>query len=807
MSDDAPPSAGAAGGPLTLPRAPGFLLGAGLLLAFLLSGVAAWHLTPPAVVPADAPGTVFSAARARAYLEHLIGPEELPRGVGSEANARGRRALKLMLSELGYEPQEQRAFSCSPRSPSCARVTNVLAELVGSDPQLPALLLVAHYDSVGSGPGASDDGAGVAVLLEVARALKAHPQPARSVLFLFSDGEEAGLLGAEAFAGVLDPEREGAWLAEPHPWLERVGAVLNLEARGSRGPSLMFETGPESAPLVSALASSTRRPVLGSGFATVYRSMPNDTDLSPFRDRGLPGLNFSYVGGVEHYHTSMDDLAHQDPRSVQHHGENVLPTVLRLANSSGELRGGELVYFDVLGAFVVRWGASLTPALAGLSLVLLLAVSGLLARGGRGREVLVRFAWGLCAFALALLLGALFAHLGGRWFAPVTPWPAEPGPLLTLLPALAALGVALAAHLCAPAGFWGAWLATWIVWSGIGLGISLTLPGFSYLFVVPALAAGLSGLPAAAASEPRPALVGLAALAPWAAAVTLFAPVLLLVYDALGLVAFPLGEGFPRALAPLPLVLALVGPLLLPLLCDKEGAGRAALLVGALGLSLVAGVAAPRARAYAEAGQGDVPRRVTYAFRQDFSNDDAQWFALAYPRKQAYTGQDLPLPPFLRSAPSQFEGPFQLMTNVGYHGFQATARPLPDQEPPVLEGLEVEKHGSGRMVRFRLRSPRGAQHGALFFPPTSKLKWIKVGGQLHPAAQRYKRVWCYSLPAEGLEVELFLEGEQPSESVLILDGSSGLPPAGEVLLELRRGRGASFTHQGDLHLNTIEVTL
>ncbi len=807
MSEAPPPPASAAAGPLTLPRAPGFLLGAGLLLAVLLSGVAAWRLTPPAVVPADAPTTEFSAARARAYLENLVGPDELPRGVGSEANARGRRALKLLLREIGYEPQEQRTFSCSPRSPSCATVTNVLAELAGSDPQLPALLLVAHYDSVGSGPGASDDGAGVAVLLEVARALKAHPQPTRSVLFLFSDGEEAGLLGAEAFAGVPDPEREGAWLAKPHPWFERVGAVLNLEARGSRGPSLMFETGPESGPLISALAASSGRPVLGSGFATVYRKMPNDTDLSPFRDRGLPGLNFSYIGGVEHYHTSMDDLAHQDPRSLQHHGENVLPTVLSLASASGELRGGELVYFDLLGAFVVRWPASLTPALAGLSLLFLLAVTGLLARGGRGREVLARFAWGFGAFAAALLLGALFAHLGGRWFAPVTPWPAEPGALLTLLPALAGLGVALAAHLCAPAGFWGAWLATWIAWSGIGLGISLTLPGFSYLFVVPALVAGLSALPAAGARDPSASLVALAALAPWAVAVALFAPVLILVYDALGLVAFPLGEGFPRALAPLPLVFALVAPLLLPLLSDRSGSSRGALLVGALGLSLVAGIAAPRARAYAEAGQGDVPRRVNYAFRQDFSNDDAHWFALPYPRKRAYTGEDLPLPPFLRSAPSQFEGPFQLLTNVGYVGFQATARPLPGQQPPLLEGFEVEKHGTGRMIRFRLRSPRGAQYGAMFFPRTSKLKWIKVNGQLHLAAQRWKRFWCYSLPADGLAVELFMEGEQPNESVLILDGSSGLPPSGEVLLELREGRGTPFTDWGDLHLNTIEVTL
>jgi hypothetical protein len=64
---------------------------------------------------------------------------------------------------------------------------------------LPAVLVMSHYDSVHNSPGAADDSLGAAAALEIARALKAGPQPARDVIFLFTDGEEAGLLGAEAF--------------------------------------------------------------------------------------------------------------------------------------------------------------------------------------------------------------------------------------------------------------------------------------------------------------------------------------------------------------------------------------------------------------------------------------------------------------------------------------------------------------------------------------------------------------------------------------------------------------------------------
>src|SRR5207249_5261569 len=98
-------------------------------------------------------------------------------------------------------------------------VQNIMARLPGREPGGSDVLLMAHYDGVEAGPAAADDGAGSAAILETLRALRAGPPLAHDVVALFTDGEEAGLLGAAAFV------RE-------HPWAKDVGIALNFEARG-----------------------------------------------------------------------------------------------------------------------------------------------------------------------------------------------------------------------------------------------------------------------------------------------------------------------------------------------------------------------------------------------------------------------------------------------------------------------------------------------------------------------------------------------------------------------------------------------
>ena len=291
------------------------LLALALLLAVVQSG-------PPSPKGTEAPASEFSAARALEAQRGFMG-DGAPRPVGSPAHARAREKILAQLRGLGYAPEVQQAFACSPGG-NCARVSNVLARLPGQEPGK-SVLLMAHYDSVPAGPGAGDDGAGVAAALEVARILKAGPPPRHGVMLLISDGEEMGLLGARAFA-------------EQSPALAEVGAVVNLEARGSGGPSLMFETSGPDAWLVSRWAGGASKPFTSSLFSTIYRYMPNDTDLTIFRRRNVPGMNFAFIDGPAHYHTALDNLQNLSSASLQHHGDNALAAVRGLAESNLAIR-------------------------------------------------------------------------------------------------------------------------------------------------------------------------------------------------------------------------------------------------------------------------------------------------------------------------------------------------------------------------------------------------------------------------------------------------------------------------------------
>jgi hypothetical protein len=194
-----------------------------LAAIFLLS---TQRLRPPAPKSADSSAAQFSAGRALEILVRLMG-DEAPHPVGSDANRAVRGQILREFARIGYHSDLQTAFSCNPYG-TCATVNNVVARLEGRDQT--AVLLAAHYDSVPAGPGVSDDGVGVAAALEIARALKSHPTPRHSIIFLIDDGEEGGLLGARAFV-------------DSHPWAKDVRAVVNLDARGTAGQACCLRRG------------------------------------------------------------------------------------------------------------------------------------------------------------------------------------------------------------------------------------------------------------------------------------------------------------------------------------------------------------------------------------------------------------------------------------------------------------------------------------------------------------------------------------------------------------------------------------
>jgi hypothetical protein len=313
-----------------------------------LLAAAIWLLTVygqsrPAALGPDAPATQFSAARADAVLGRLLG-DQRPHPVGSQAAALFRARLLDELQALGVQARTRTATSCTsePRwnNIPCATVTNITADVLPGTGK--TILLTAHTDSVAAGPGAGDDGAGVATIVETIRALKARGAAAHPVTALFTDGEEDGLLGA------------AAWLRED---AERanVGAVVNIEARGNQGPSYLFQTSKDDAGLIGLYAKAVPHVAASSLYAEIYRFMPNDTDLTTFLAAGIPGANFAFAGNVAHYHTPLDRRENIDPRSLQQHGENALELTDALRHADlARLQGGDSIYLDVLGRWLPR---------------------------------------------------------------------------------------------------------------------------------------------------------------------------------------------------------------------------------------------------------------------------------------------------------------------------------------------------------------------------------------------------------------------------------------------------------------------
>ena len=308
--------------------------------------------TPPAPRRADAPPQMFSAGRAMADVRAIA---RAPRPTGSAENARVRRYLIRRLAGMGLTV---RAVGTPMTMSAAARiadrtggtrvrppVVNVVGVLAGRDPVRPAVLLMAHYDSVAGSPGAADDAAGVATALETVRAVLADGRPARDLIVLFTDGEEAGLEGANAFfAG--------------DPLARRVGVVVNMEARGGGGRASMFETGRDNGAMMRLFQQAVPRPVGTSLSVFIYAQLPNSTDFTPARRAGYPGFNFAFIGRPGLYHSPLSTPATLDQGSVQDMGGQVLP-LTRALLAVPVLPGpaADRSFFDAFGLVLVAYPA------------------------------------------------------------------------------------------------------------------------------------------------------------------------------------------------------------------------------------------------------------------------------------------------------------------------------------------------------------------------------------------------------------------------------------------------------------------
>jgi len=310
-----------------------------LLALILIAFAVYWSfsvLLPQNISTLDAPNNEFSTERALAHLKEI---SKAPHYLGHAEHTRVRNYINQQLEALGLETEVQEAFSITKWG-NLSKPKNIIARYKGEE-NGKALLLLTHYDSQPhSSFGASDAGSGVVTILESLRAfLSENKQPKNDIIIVISDAEELGLNGADIFVN-------------KHPWAKDVGLVLNFEARGSGGPSYMLiETNQGNAELMKHfVAANPEYPVANSLAYSIYKMLPNDTDLTRFREDGnIDGFNFAFIDDHFDYHTALDTYERLDRNTLEHQGSYLMPLLHYFsdANLSSVKSTEDYIYFNV----------------------------------------------------------------------------------------------------------------------------------------------------------------------------------------------------------------------------------------------------------------------------------------------------------------------------------------------------------------------------------------------------------------------------------------------------------------------------
>jgi hypothetical protein len=741
-------------------------IGALAILALLIAWAKAAE-RPPSPAPASAPKTQFSAGRAWGHLERIASEEPTP--IGSAGGDEVRDYLVDELSALGLdvEVQEGVGVRTFDADTVAGRVENVVATIPGEDPT-GRVYLAAHYDTTFGAPGASDDKASVAAILETARALRSSEELRNDVVLLLTDGEEPGLLGAESFV-------------KQHPYGAEGGVVLNWEATGNSGPSVLFETSGGNAALIEEFAKSAPHPVGEAAMAELYEESSQNTDFTVFKEEGFTGLNFAFIEGGAYYHNPRDTTENFDPASMQHHGANMLA----LARAFGERDLATLdsdtnaTYFTLFGA-VIGYPAWLMWPLSSFAVVALAALS--LVAHRRKLVTVPRLVAGIGAGLVPLVLAPLAAI--GLWEVLLILRPSYAGMRDPYQPelyrwALAALTAVIvlgwyallrrrtgAAAMAIGALAWPAALGVVTAWLA---------PGLSYYGSLPAAAASCGWLAALAIPE-RLAAWRVVALTAGAAA-----GVIILIVGASAILAV---VGIPMGAAAV-FFFALAGSLVLPLVeltmpQDPTGAPdpthrrptvRRWANMLALTIMLLAGLSG--AGLVVDRFDEDRPAPTHLMYVLDADTATALW-ASEDDAPHEWTAQHL------TDRGAQTKIPLPYRTDAKWSG-PAEAVPLKAPELTVLGSRTV---GEVTVLELRLISPRGAD--VLTLHADRPVQSVTITANDHPpvtSSPSYPedagaKQWPYELrfydpPTEGVSVTLRFPGGQPLR-VGLSDYSVGL---------------------------------
>jgi len=335
----------------------------------------------------------FSAFRA---FEHTKQIAQKPHSMGTEEHERVKNYIISELNKLGIKNSIQTTTSTcynEKKGLMAGYVHNIIGILKGSGGKK-KVLLVGHYDSQPNALGAADDGSAVASMLESAKTLKQVGPFKNDILFLFTDGEETGLFGAQAFV-------------DDNPLKDSVGIVLNIEARGSYGPSITYEVSPLNGWIMREYAKSVPFPFAQSIAYEIYKLLPNDSDFTPLKKAGLSGFNIGFIDGYVNYHSMTDSPDNLSLQSLQHHGSYIMAIAKHFGNLDlSNTKSEDVVYFNWIGHWLIIYPIGFNMFFVILISLLLICVVSVGIR--KNRLSISRILISVLAFILTLVLTMLF---------------------------------------------------------------------------------------------------------------------------------------------------------------------------------------------------------------------------------------------------------------------------------------------------------------------------------------------------------------------------------------------------------------
>lgn len=729
---------------------------ANLLYAFLTAltfsvvvGATFYCLVPPRVVPNTAPATEFSASRA---FEHLKVIARDPHPTGSAANARVRDYLVQQLQRLGLEPQVQRTGITSlldiyPGPYAAGTVENVMARLRGTA-STGAVLLMAHYDSVSTAPGATDDSSGVVTLLETLRALKNGAALRNDIIFLFTDGEELGEVGSQGFVS-------------EHPWAKDIFAVWNLDSGGSCGAAGVDIPNGWALQEFKKILPHPLTSSIGAELAKL--APPGGDDTLVFDRKKLMIADVSYGGCQFRYHTAKDDVENIDLRSVQHLGLYTLAAVRDWGSSNVREIPTALptsVYFVIPGRIVSCPLALVRP----LTFLLVILFAVVLVSGLRctrmnlpnlGIGILLWLGSTLLCAALAALLWWALKTLALVNFSYSSSYNARTYALafgiLTIAAGLAVYNFSrrrIGTDNLAMSGlFWYLILAAISGWF---------TPGLNVLFALPS-ALGLLCLAISLRSRGDGLLLGILRLVCSVPAIFLFA-MLIAAIDA----GLP-GDALPSLVVSVILtaiLLAFLGPQLAPV--TGGGYLRVSAVFALVGLALLGWGALHSGY---DSGH---PRPDTIAYWLNADTGKSSWISLDK-KPDSWTSQ------FLTGRIESDK--MDILVSPGDKVLKSEAPPLP-LPPPQITLLEDSSEDKERVLRLRLTSSRQPSTLWVSVQNVTILR-ATIDGKNAPSkmVEPPDKLWGFyyaAPPAQGIELTIAVKlSDKPQ--ITLSDQTNGLP--------------------------------